>query len=75
MIIFFIGERSCYDEGKCIVEILVMDYYWGVGVEVNYENYFIGCIFILVDRRILNFGMFRVDDLNVYNGDIWVIFN
>lgn len=70
MITFFIGERSCYDEGKRTAETLAMDYHRGAGVEVNYENYPIGCILILVDRRILNPGMFRADDLNVHNGDI-----
>ncbi|KHN12482.1 UDP-glucuronic acid decarboxylase 1 [Glycine soja] len=31
-----IGERSCYDEGKRIVETLAMDYHRGAGVEVGY---------------------------------------
>ncbi|KAG4965264.1 hypothetical protein JHK85_040239 [Glycine max] len=30
-----IGERSCYDEGKRIVETLAMDYHRGAGVEVG----------------------------------------
>ena len=30
----WLGERSCYDEGKRTAETLTMDYHRGAGVEV-----------------------------------------
>ena len=42
------GERSCYDEGKRIVETLAMDYHRGAGVEVGY-------VFVELSRASLDF--------------------
>lgn len=38
----FIGERSCYDEGKRTAETLAMDYHRGAGVEVTFLNHPMG---------------------------------
>ena len=35
----WLGERSCYDEGKRTAETLTMDYHRGAGVEVWFFGY------------------------------------
>lgn len=35
--LIWLGERSCYDEGKRTAETLAMDYHRGAGVEVRFS--------------------------------------